>query len=224
MEKQKNRILWGGVCFLAAFVVWTIAVAHIDVREIGPLGSSVGFAAVNDAFHQFTGVHLFLYNLTDWLEIVPLGTAFGFAVLGLVQLIKRKSLLKIDYSILALGVFYVIVIGAYVLFEVLAVNYRPVLIEGVLEASYPSSTTLLTLCVMPTAIMQLNERIKDERLKKGIAYAITAFTAFMVLARLISGVHWLTDIIGGALLSAGLVLLYAFASVPPSRTRGKEIS
>ncbi|MBR4211819.1 MAG: phosphatase PAP2 family protein [Oscillibacter sp.] len=206
MKKQtKQKFLWA-VCLLAAFVLWTLAVTRVDVQAIGPEGSSVGFAALNDAFHHLTGVHLALYNLTDLLEVVPLGIVAGFAALGLVQLIRRKSLLKVDYSILVLGGFYVLVIAAYVLFEALALNYRPVLIEGVLEASYPSSTTLLVLCVMPTAIPQLNSRIRDAR---GLTYAIVAFTAFMVFGRMVSGVHWLTDIVGGALLAAGLVTLYS---------------
>ncbi|MBQ6986776.1 MAG: phosphatase PAP2 family protein [Oscillibacter sp.] len=208
MEKQsKQKFLWA-VCLLAAFVLWTLAVIRVDVQAIGPEGSSVGFAALNGAFHTLTGVHLALYNLTDLLEVVPLGIVLGFGVLGLVQLIQRKSLLKVDYSILVLGGFYVLVFAAYMLFEVLALNYRPVLIEGVLEASYPSSTTLLVLCVMPTAVSQLNSRIHDERLKRGLACVIVAYTALMVFGRLVSGVHWLTDIIGGALLAAGLVTLY----------------
>lgn len=94
------------------------------------------------------------------------------------------------------------------LFEVFAINYRPVLIEGYLEASYPSSTTMLVMCVMPTAIMQFHTRIKTEWLRKIFTYVIIAFTAFMVIGRLVSGVHWFTDIIGGALLSTGLVMLY----------------
>ena len=208
MEKQiKQKFLWA-VCLLAAFVLWTLAVTRVDVQAIGPEGSSVGFAALNGAFHTLTGVHLALYNLTDLLEVVPLGIVLGFGVLGLVQLVRRKSLLTVDYSILVRGGFYVLVFAAYVLFEVLALNYRPVLIEGVLEASYPSSTTLLVLCVMPTALSQLNSRIRDERLKRGLACLIVAYTAFMVCGRLFSGVHWLTDIVGGALLAAGLVTLY----------------
>lgn len=63
-------------------------------------------------------------------------------------------------------------------------------------------------CVMPTAAMQLWERIKSKRLKQTATVAIYVFTAFMVAGRLISGVHWITDIIGGALLSAGLVMGY----------------
>ena len=153
-----------------------------------------------------------LYTITDWLGLVPFGIVVGFGTLGLIQLIKRKHLSKVDYSILALGGFYIVVMAVYVLFEVFIVNYRPVLIGGVLEASYPSSTTMLVMCVMPTAIMQFNARIKNETLKRCISCAIIAFIVFMVTGRLISGVHWFTDIIGGALISAGLVLMYRYVS------------
>jgi undecaprenyl-diphosphatase len=132
----------------------------------------------------------------------------GFGFLGLVQWIKRKSIRKVDRSILLLGGYYLVVMAAYVFFEVFAVNYRPVLIEGILEVSYPSSTTMLVLCVMPTALMQLNQRVKNGILRQCISAAIITFILFMVIGRLVSGVHWVSDIIGGALLSAGLVTLY----------------
>ena len=193
---------------LGVFVLWTVAVRSIDVQPIGPQGSSVGFATWNRFIHNLTGVHMPLYTLTDWLGLVPFVFVLGFAVLGLVQLIKRKSILKVDRSILALGGFYVAVMAAYVFFEIFVINYRPVLIEGTLEASYPSSTTMLVLCVMPTAVMQLRSRIKNRPFRHVVSVALIAFTAFMVIGRLISGVHWFTDIIGGALLSAGLVTLY----------------
>ena len=149
-----------------------------------------------------------LYTITDWLGLVPLVFVIGFALLGLVQWIKRKNLLKVDYNILILGGFYIVVMAVYVLFEMLIVNYRPVVIDGILEASYPSSTTMLVMCVMPTAIMQFNARIKNNVLKRYVTFVISTFIAFMVIGRLISGVHWVTDIIGGALLSTGLVLMY----------------
>ena len=209
MEKKNRKLFWVGVGLLAVFVLWTILVCFVDVRAIGPEGSSVGFAALNGFVHELTGVNWFLYNITDWLGIVPISVALGFAILGLVQLIKRKSLWKVDHSILALGVFYIVVMAAYIFFEVLVINYRPTLIDGYLEASYPSSTTMLIMCVMPTTAMQLNVRIKNTVLRRCAVITIVAFTAFMVIGRLISGVHWITDIIGGALLSAGLVMLYS---------------
>lgn len=201
---MKQKKLWTALALLAAFALWTLAVKWVDVQPIGPLSSSVGFAALNGAFHRMTGVHWSLYTLTDWLSLIPLGFVAGFGVLGLAQWIRRKKLLRVDRSILILGGFYLAVLAAFVLFEVFPVNFRPVLIEGVLEASYPSSTTMLVMCVMPTAAMELRRRIRN----RAVTWIIAAFTVFMVAGRLLSGVHWLTDIIGGGLLSAGLVILY----------------
>ena len=194
--------------FLVAFALWTIAISLIDVQAIGPRGSAVGFATLNEFFHNLTGVHMTLYIITDWLGLVPVAVGFGFAALGCVQWIKRRSILKVDSSILILGGFYIVTLAAYLLFEGYVINYRPVLIEGRLEASYPSSTTLLVLCVMPTAMMQLRKRIQNPILRRCVCAVISAFIAFMVVGRLISGVHWLTDIVGGILLSAGLVIIY----------------
>ena len=208
MKKENQRNFCIATCMLFAFFLWTVTVQFIDVQAIGPQGSSVGFATLNGFVHNLTGVHMSLYAITDWLGLVPLTFVMGFALLGLVQWIKRKHLLRVDYNILALGGFYIVVMVAYVFFEVFVVNYRPVLIGGILEASYPSSTTMLVMCVMPTAVMQFNARIKNNILKRFVASAITAFVVFMVIGRLLSGVHWFTDIIGGALLSTGLVLLY----------------
>lgn len=210
MKKVNRKKFYIAMCMLAAFGVWTVAIQMVDVRTIGPQGSSVGFAALNECIHHFTGVHMSLYVITDWLGLVPFGFAVGFALLGLAQWIKRKRLWKVDYDILVLGGFYVVVMTAYVFFEIFVVNYRPVLINGYLEASYPSSTTMLVMCVMPTAIMQFHSRIRNTVLKRGIVSAITAFTVFMVIGRLVSGVHWFTDIVGGAMLSAGLVMMYCY--------------
>lgn len=186
--------------FLLAFLVWTLLVTTVDVRPIGPDGSSVGLATVNGAFHAWTGVHLTLYTLTDWLSLIPLGIVAAFAAQGLLQWLRRRSLARVDRDILVLGGYYLAVLAVYVLFEFVTVNYRPLLIEGVLEVSYPSSTTMLVLCVIPTAVMRLRARLPRRLL--------TAFALFMVVARLLSGVHWLTDIVGGLLLSAALVHFY----------------
>lgn len=210
MKKFNAKNLVLSLSFLLLFIVWTCSVKLIDVQKIGPLDSEVGFAVLNEFVHNLIGENLSLYILTDWLSIVPILFVFVFALIGLIQLIKRKSLLKVDYDILVLGGFYIAVFALYALFEVVVINYRPLLIEGILEASYPSSTTMLVLCVMPTAIMQLNSRIKNKALKMSVISVLTAFIAFMVVARLLSGVHWLSDILGGVLLSVGLVFGYRF--------------
>lgn len=210
MKIKAKKHFYLGVLFLTAFIIWTFLLRLIDVRAIGPNDSVVGFATINRFVHNWTGTNMKLYVITDWLGIVPLATAFLFAALGMWQWLKRRKISKVDYSLLVLGGFYIAVITAYLLFENVVVNYRPILIDGVLEASYPSSTTMLVLTVMPTAIMQHKERIKNNVYKKIIVVIMLVFILFMVIGRLMSGVHWFTDIIGGVLLSAGLVNGYRF--------------
>lgn len=206
MDNQRKLI--AGLWFLGAFLLWTAAVRLVDVRAIGPDGSRVGFAGLNGYFHTLTGEHLTLYTLTDWLSLIPAAFVGGFGLLGLVQLIQRRNLWKVDADILVLGVFYLLVLSIYLLFEKAVVNYRPVLINGVLEASYPSSTTVLSLCVLVTAILQLKSRMAEGPFRMAVLVILGLFAAFMVISRLVSGVHWLTDILGGALLSTGLILVY----------------
>ena len=219
MEKKNSRLFWVGVGFLAVFVLWTVLIRFVDVEAIGPRQSSVGFATLNGYIHNLTGVNMSLYIITDWLGLVPIGVAFGFAVLGIVQCIKRKSLLKVDRSILTLGGFYIVVMAVYILFEIVVINYRPTLIDGYLEASYPSSTTILVMCVMPTAMMQLRTRIKNDLFRRCVMLVIAVFIAFMVIGRLVSGVHWITDIIGGALFSTAIVLMYYAISDMATKNR-----
>ena len=208
MKKSKTQFLISAV-FLTAFLLWTVALRIIDVQAIGPLGSSVGLATINQFFHDIIGVHLSLYIITDWLSLIPFFICIGFGILGLSQWIKRKQLRKVDTDILILCGFYLGVIAFYLLFEQVVINYRPVLIEGILEVSYPSSTTILVLCVMITTMMQGMDRMKKH---KGWAITFCAvFTAFIVIGRLLSGVHWFSDIIGGILLSTGLIAAYGGA-------------
>lgn len=205
---KKNQNVLAGILLLVGFAVWTFLIQEVDVQPIGPNGSSVGFAALNGWFHQLTGVHWMLYTLTDWLGLVPICVCLIFAGAGFVQLVQRRSIFKVDLDIIMLGAYYVLVIFGYLLFEMVPINYRPVLIEGFLEASYPSSTTLLVLSVMPTLYFQAQRRLNPNALRQTILIFSVLFSAFMVIGRLVSGVHWLTDIVGAVLLSSGIFLIY----------------
>ena len=197
-----------GLKWLAGFAVWTALVLQVDVQTTGETGTTVGFATWNTWFHQMTGVHMGIYTVTDWLGLVPVFVCIFFAGLGALQLVKRRSLFKVDRDILILGMYYLIVIVCYLIFEMIPVNYRPIFIDGRMEASYPSSTTLLVMSVMPTLVFQADRRLKHQNGKQWIRILAQGFLAFMVIGRLISGVHWFTDIAGSALFSAGLFYLY----------------
>ena len=210
MDRGK-KCMAAGVCLALVFAAWTLLIQRVDVQPVGPNGSSVGFAAVNVWFHRLTGVHMTLYTITDWLGLVPIAVCAGFGVLGLVQLVGRRSLRKVDPDIVLLGVYYILVIFCYLFFEMVPINYRPILIEGILEASYPSSTTLLVLSVMPTLTFQVDRRSRNAAVRTITTVFAVLFSAFMVIGRLTAGVHWLTDIAGAVFLSAGLYLMYRSA-------------
>ena len=211
MKEKRERDLLTGIGLLCAFLLWTILIQFIDVQAAGPNGAKIGLASFNIWFHRLTGVHMMLYTITDWLGLVPIFICLCFGALGIVQLIKRRSLLRVDTDLILLGVYYVLVIFCYLIFEMIPINYRPILIEGRIEASYPSSTTLLVLCVMPTLKFQVDRRSENAVVRKASAISVMVFSTFMVIGRLVSGVHWATDIAASILLSAGLFMAYRSA-------------
>lgn len=208
---KPRRDLVTGTALLAAFVLWTALVQLVDVQPVGQNGTFVGLAAFNVWFHGLTGVHMVLYAITDWLGLVPVAVCLGFGAMGATQLVRRRSLFVVDPDLLLLGVYYVLIAAAYLAFEAFPINYRPIPIDGVMEASYPSSTTLLVLGVMPTLAYQIARRAKSIQAKAAVAAFAAAFSALMVAGRLVSGVHWATDIVGSILLAAGLFAMYRCA-------------
>lgn len=206
-KKMKKRVLWTVVLF-AAFIVFTALVTCVDVRPIGPQGSKVGFAAVNQWMHEKTGYRAGWHKLTELVGYVALASVAAFALVGLAQLI-RGGLRGVNYRLWLLAVFYVVVLACYVLFEKLIINYRPVILDEGLEASYPSSHTMLSLCCMGAAMMQFQWLFKRQPMvKAALDGACVAVMVIMVAGRLLAGVHWLTDIAGGVLLSGALLMLY----------------
>ncbi len=224
MTKKGKKLLIAGVILLFLFAVWTGLIQTVDVQPAGQNGTDIGFATVNTWFHELTGVHMKIYTITDWLGLVPMIICMIFGTLGLTQLIKRKKLLQVDKDILLLGIYYILIIFGYFIFEMIPINYRPVLIDGILEASYPSSTTLLVLSVMPTLSFQAHRRIEHKNILFLIDIFVILFSMFMVLGRTIAGVHWLTDILGSVLLSAGLYLIYHGSVLFTERSNQNGIS
>ena len=211
MKRSEQKEFMPSGVLLLAFVVWTVLIQTVDVRPVGVNGTNIGFAMVNTWFHRLTGVHMGLYTVTDWLGLVPIAVCIGFGILGLVQWVRRKRITMVDRDILLLGGYYILVIMGYLIFEMIPINYRPILINGAMEASYPSSTTLMVLSVMPTLLFQVNRRTTNKTVRRITAAFVVLFSVFMVIGRLVAGVHWLTDIVGSVLLSAGLYSLYRAA-------------
>lgn len=211
LQKKKNQknFLITGILFLV-FVLYTVLIKTVDVQAIGPENSKVGLATINHAVNSWFGESDFWYTVTKILGVVAFLVVGAFGLLGIAQLVTRKSLKKVDTDIIILGGFYVIVLMCYVIFEVVVVNYRPVIVdvaEG-LEASYPSSHTMLVVSILGTAILQFRSRIPEKKVLTIVEIVSGIIIALMVIGRLVSGVHWFTDIVGGILISVALIMLY----------------
>lgn len=206
MNNKKRNFLISGILLLIA-ITFTILVKVVDVKQIGVNNSSIGFATLNQFIFETTGVNMIWYHITDWLGLIPVFMAIVYAFIGLIQFIKRRSIFKVDKEIILLGLYYIIVIALYVFFEKVIINYRPILMNGFLEASYPSSHTLMTICICGSSIL-INKKLFNNKITKVINYLSIIIITITVVGRLISGVHWFTDIIGGILISSGLLMTF----------------
>ena len=222
MKKQRLLSFLPAAVLFLIFGIYTLLVATVGVQAVGPEGSTVGFASLNAAFRDLVGVNWEFYEITDLLGLVPLGLLVLFAAQGLVQLVHRKSLLKVDLDLLVLGGYYLLVFLFYAFFEVVEINARPVLIEGVLETSYPSSTTMLAMATLPAVGMHLARGLAGRTARTVLMVDAWLLTAIMVGLRVLSGVHWLTDILGGAILSLALLALYRAALTMVAAYRKKN--
>ncbi len=206
MKIRKSYIVT--VILFSLFLMLTWMVLHVDVKPIGPEGSVIGLSTWNLYVFEKIGVYLIWYTITDWLGLIPILIAFGFAVLGFVQIIQRRSLIRVDKDILVLGFYFVLVISTYLFFEMFIINYRPIIIMESLEASFPSSHTMIVLCIMGASIEQFWKRIRHPYLRWSVCILSGVIIAVTIIGRLLSGVHWITDIIAGILLGAAFISLY----------------
>lgn len=207
--KKKNLInlIITSALFLC-FIVFTVLVKVVDVSPIGPDGTSVGFAKMNGAVAEKLGVNLSVYTISDILGLCGMAVALVFATIGVYQLIKNKSIKKVDVDLLVLAGLYVVTILFYAFFEVVIVNYRPVMLDGVLSASYPSSHTMLSVTICASAIIMILNKIRNKKISIPVSCALGLLGVSIIATRLVSGVHWLSDIIGAIILSGALVMAF----------------
>ena len=204
MNSKRRNFFISAILILLA-IGFTVLVKVVDVKQVGVNETSIGFATVNQFVFNLFGVNMIWYHITDWLGLVPIFMAMAYALIGLIQLVKRKSLFKVDKEIIILGIFYVVVIALYLFFERFIVNYRPVLMDGFIEASYPSSHTLMTICLCGSSII-VNRNLFNNKITKFLNILSIAIVLITIIGRLISGVHWFTDIIGGIFISIALLM------------------
>ena len=204
--KKRNLVI--SVILILLAIIFTILVKNVDVNTLGANGSNIGFSTLNRSVFDNIGVNMTWYNITNCLGIISIIIALAYVLIGLIQLVKRKNVFKVDKEIIALGIFYVILAALYIAFEIFIVNYRPILMDGELEASYPSSHTMLTIFICGSAILINSKLFKDNKIAKITNVVALIIMIVTVIGRLLSGVHWFTDILGGIIIASALLMSY----------------
>ncbi len=220
---MKKKILVAAI-FTGLFVCLTFALMRYDVAQIGPQGSSVGFSQLNTGALNAFGQNKAWDKITDVLLIVSGLVGLAFFAIGLKQLITRKSLKKVDRELLVLAGLYVLVGAFYLLFSKNIINYRPVLVDGKLAASFPSSHTLASCTLLWSAGIMLGKYIKDRKLCRGLQIACIVLPLVTAFGRLLAGMHWLTDVLGGILLGGALVFAFwcVLELIQPTKSSKKD--
>ncbi len=207
--KKSTCIITAATSF-ALFILLIIVLKTVDVAAVGPEDTSVGLSHINTAFHEAFPLNMTIYKLTECLGYLALLIVAAFAVLGLSQLIRSKSFAGVDKQIYMLAGVYVVLGILYVMFEKVVINYRPEILPDEIhpEASFPSSHTMLACVVFGTAYTMLGIYMKKSTARLVLQILLDILIFFTVFGRLICGVHWFSDIMGGMLISIVLVMIF----------------
>lgn len=207
MKKQKSLLI-STIVLGVLSIAFTLLICLVDKSNIGPQNSSVGLSKLNQIFKNLFGYNELFYKLTQVLGYIVIGLALAYMVIAFIQLIKRKSIKNIDIQLSLLAIFYAIIIAIYFVFELAKINYRPVILDGELEPSYPSSHTMLAVFICTTSLFVNGKIINNKTFRIILDTVISIIGLVVVIGRIISGVHWITDIIGAILISTTLTLAY----------------
>ena len=209
-NENMKRKYWLTIILGVMAVLLTVSLLFVDKKAVGPNGSEVGFAGLNTAVAGNITPSKTWDKISDVLIAGIVASGAIFAVMGLVQWIGRKSFKKVDWNIKMLGVVYVVLALLYVVFEkLIVINHRPLLVNEALEVSFPSTHTLIAVTLALTVVLTLKDYIKNKKVRVALTCGLVLLAIITAASRILAGMHWTTDVLGGLLYGATLVSLYA---------------
>lgn len=201
MKTRKHWVWFGlGSLFSLLFVVWTLVVKFVDVQVGGESNVAIGLGSLNIGFFDAVGSSNFWQSVTKYLGYLTILVVVGLLVWQLVLMIRQKSWRLARHWWVLDGVLVALVV-TYLLFETLVINERPILVDGVAGASYPSSHGMLFMTILPLAILTIWREIKCRPLNVILTVVLSILLLVGVVGRTLCGLHWLTDVFGAVWFS-----------------------
>lgn len=159
----------------------------------------------------------------DWdlISDVILVTAFAIlgalAMLGLIQLISRRSLKKVDHELLMFPIPLAIMAIVYVVFEkFLILNTRP---NGSGEPSFPSTHVMITATIFFMVAVVLPRYIKSKVLCAMFDIIMLILLVLVCTGRILANMHWPTDVAGGVVFASIFAAIYYLLIKPKKKEK-----
>lgn len=160
-------------------------------------------------------------KITDIILITALAVLGVFAVLGLVEWIKRKSLKKVDRELLAMIPPLFLMAATYFIFDhIFILNTRP---NGSGEPSFPSSHTMATATIFLMTMLALKKYVKNKSLRIFLDVVMLILIVLVSVGRVAANMHWTSDVIGALIFSLIFVAIY-YLLIRPKKTELKKES
>ena len=102
MKNIKNIII--SVSLFIISIIYTVMVKYVDVKQIGPNNSSVGFSGINKWFSNLIGSNMTIYKISELLGYIIMLLVLIYGFIGLYQFVKRKKITKVDKEIIILPI------------------------------------------------------------------------------------------------------------------------
>ena len=203
-------------CFLYA-VIMVIALKFESGVPIGDLGS-INLRALNNGFrglfgYEQGGYFRSLYLITEGLGVVSILACLFWTGMGIKDLIKYRDINDVDKSIFATWLLYVLALIVWRVTLKISVSYAPVSVhpKSALVVSFPCGNTFLIIISMCSSIYLIGYFLEEKKkLVLALRVACIAILALGIILRTISGVNWLTDILGAIGFAVPAVVLYSF--------------
>lgn len=208
---MKKRYLIISCASLLLFLLFLIMLYTVDVKNIGAGVTKVGLCFINN--HSFMASNASMWDkISDVCMYLGIGVIGALFILGVVQLIQRKNILKVDKEILVFGCLVVLMIIIWLFFDkVLIVNNRPILVDGKVECSFPSTHIMITSFALLSGSYYLFKKINKKHLTIIMYVASAIIVTICFLGRVLSGMHFLTDAVCGLLM--GLFLFFSLLAI-----------
>lgn len=184
-------------------LIFTILVSFVDVKIFNVTNTKIGLYSLNKIFLVNSINSNYINIISNGIFLICLLVIILMLLLITFEYFKTK---KINKNNLNFFIHFLIMVLIWIIFDkILIINYRPILINGNIEGSYPSTHVMVSTFVLLFLSDQLKKIFKNDKIFYIISIGLIIIQS---ISRILLTMHWFTDIIGGLLI--GCLLFFTF--------------